>query len=158
MINEFLKRLFYLQTDQSPDSRYLLIPREEMNETIKKRIMELERLAEECRVDLQTKYYAVFEKQGKHKLRIWVCGDIDGDEEDELTGTGLSGEGVPPRLVIDYDGPKYDEDFYADVIYLWHRSGASRNANGALFNKAEYELNEEIERKLNELLGQALAR
>lgn len=154
MKNIFIQWLLRQQDDQSVDNRYVSIFEREMKEAVKEKIEELEKLAEEYGAELQEKYKALFEKQGKSTLRIWVCRDIDGFEENGLAGSQCLEKEHRSQLAIDFEGLKHDEDFYAGTMYLWHRNGAGRDAGGAVFNSAEYDLKEEIEKKLNELLIQ----
>lgn len=80
------------------------------------------------------KYIKEFELQGKQNLRIWVCGDIDGDEIEGLTSEKCLETECRSQIAIDYEDPKMDEDFYADTIDLWYYFGGYLNSSGTLYN------------------------
>ncbi|OAH59211.1 MULTISPECIES: hypothetical protein [Bacillaceae] len=43
-----------------------------------------------------------------------------GDEIEGLTSEKCLEKEYRSQIAIDYDGPKFDEDFYAATIELWH--------------------------------------
>src|SRR4051794_39136299 len=118
-----LRRLFKKNNEHEIDNKYVSIPESEINEELKRSIVELERLGEQYSKVLQSKYKNVFENHGKHNLRIWICRDIDGDEMEELTSGSCLEKEYRSQIAIDYDGPKFDDDWYADTIELWYYFG-----------------------------------
>ena len=128
------------------------VPEREINEELKSKIVKLEYFGEQLGKVLQKKYEGVFESQGKQNLRIWVCRDIDGDEKDDLTSQKCFEKEYRSQLVIDYDGPKVDDDFYAYYIPLWYYFGGSLKGSGTLYDLSKNNLESEIEEVLKILL------
>ena len=114
------KKLFKQQEDKTSDDSYITIPQSEINEELKSNIIVLEKLGEQWSSILQRKYVNEFESQGKKSLRVWICRDIDGDELVGLTSENCMEIEYRSQIAIDYEGPKHDEDFYADIICLWY--------------------------------------
>ena len=148
-----LKGLFKKGERNEGDEKYVFVPDNEINEGLKTKIVELERLGEECSKVLQRKYANKLESKGKQNLRIWICRDIDGDEITDITSEKCLELEYRSQIVIDYDGPKYDEDFYADTIELWHFSDVIKGkAYGTIYNLTKCNLETEIEDTLIKLL------
>lgn len=124
----------------------------EINEELKRNIVELERLGEEWGKVLQRKFADVFESQGKQNLRIWICRDIDGDEIEDLTSEKCLEKEYRSQIAIDYDGPKFDDDFYADTIELWYYFGGYFKGSGTLYDLSKNDLETDIEKTLKTLL------
>ncbi|WP_286201614.1 hypothetical protein [Bacillus sp. ISL-4] len=115
-----IRRLFKKEVQNEVDEeRYVFVP---VNEEFKRNILEFQGLGEELGKVLQRKYANKFESEGKQNLRIWICRDIDGDEITDITSKKCLELEYRSQIAIDYDGPQYDEDFYADTIELWHFS------------------------------------
>ncbi|MGF9966913.1 hypothetical protein [Bacillus rhizoplanae] len=130
---------------------YLSFPESEMNEELKRKIVELESLGKQLGKVLQRKYASVFESQGKQNLRIWVCRDIDGDENENLTTEQCFEKEYRSQLVIDYDG--HNHDFYAYYIELWYYFGGYFRGSGTLYDFSNNDLETEIEEALKMLLN-----
>ncbi|MEX6703184.1 hypothetical protein ABS315_26935 [Peribacillus frigoritolerans] len=111
-------------------------------------------LGEEIGKVLQRKYASKFESEGKQNLRIWICRDIDGDEITDITSQKCLELEYRSQIAIEYDGPQYDEDFYADTIELWHFSDVIKGkAYGTIYNLTKCNLETEIEATLIKLLN-----
>lgn len=134
------------------DKKYVFIPESEINEELKRNIVELERLGDEWSKVLQRKYQNVFESKGKQNLRIWVCRDIDGDQEEDLTSERCLEKEYRSQIAIDYDGQKIDDDFYADTIELWYYFGGYFKGSGTLYDLSNNEIETDIEEALKMLL------
>jgi len=134
------------------DKKYVFVPESEINEELKRNIFELERLGEQLGKVLQRKYVNVFESQGKQNLRIWLCRDIDGDEEDDLTSERCLEKEYRSQIAIDYDGPKFDDGFYADTIELWYYFGGYFKGSGTLYGLSKNNLETDIEEALKMML------
>lgn len=135
---------------------YLSVLKIEMNEELNRKIVELESLGEQLGEVLQRKYASVFESQGKQNLRIWVCRDIDGDENENLTTEQCFEKEYRSQLVIDYDGPisKFEgDDFYAYYIELWYYFGGYFRGTGTLYDLSNNDLETETEETLKMLLN-----
>jgi hypothetical protein len=146
------RRLFKKAEKNEIDEKYVFIPEIEINEELKRNIVELEKLGEEWGKVLQRKYVDVFESQGKLNLRIWICRDIDGDEIEDLTSEKCLEKEYRSQIAIDYDGPKFDDDFYADTIELWYYFGGYFKGSGTLYDLSKNDLETDIEETLKTLL------
>ncbi|MEC0343877.1 hypothetical protein [Peribacillus frigoritolerans] len=146
-----IRRLFKKEAlNEVDEERYVFIP---VNEELKRNIIELEGLGEELGKVLQRKYANKFESKGKQNLRIWICRDVDGDEITDITSEKCLELEYRSQIAIDYNGPKYDEDFYADTIELWHFSDVIKGeAFGTIYNLTKCNLETEIEATLIKLL------
>lgn len=133
------------------NDKYLFIPEDEIDEELKRNIIKLEEIGNELSKALQVKYLNEYEKRGKSSLKIWVCRDIDGDEMNELTSEDCFKLEYRSQIAIDYDGPKNDEDFYADALPLWYYFGG-RKASGTLYDFSKNDLGTYIEESLKKLL------
>ncbi|MDR4927751.1 hypothetical protein [Peribacillus simplex] len=132
------------------------VPESEINEELKRKIVQLESFGEQLGKVLQKKYEDVFESQGKQNLRIWVCRDIDGDEKDDLTSEKCFEKEYRSQIVIDFDGPKFEGDeFYAYYIELWYYYGGffKGSGSGTLYDLSNNDLETEIEEGLKILLN-----
>ncbi|MBY0213545.1 MULTISPECIES: hypothetical protein [Priestia] len=147
-----VKRLFKKGNQEEIDE-YVFVTEKEMNEDLKEIILKLERIGEECGTDLQKKYVNKFKLQGKLNLRIWVCRDIDGDEDENLTSEQCFEKEYRSQLVIDYDGPKFEDDFYAYYIPLWYYFGGYFKGSGTLYDLSQKNLETEIDKALKTLLN-----
>lgn len=134
------------------DDKYVFVLESEINERLERKIVELERLGEEWSKVLQRKYGNTFESQEKRNLRIWVCRDIDGVEEEDLTSERCLEKEYRSQIAIDYDGPKFDDDFYADTIELWYYFGGCSKGSGTLYDLSKNNLEKDIEEALITLL------
>ncbi|MFD9628746.1 hypothetical protein [Peribacillus muralis] len=148
---ENFRRLFKKVEQYETDDGYVFVSEDGINEELKRRIVELERLGEEWSIFLQKKYTNKFESQGKQNLRIWVCRDIDGDEEDLNSDRCLEKE-YRSQIAIDFDGPKIDDDFYTDTIELWYYFGGYFKSSGTLYDLSKNDLVTDIEETLKMLL------
>lgn len=147
------KKLFKQQEDKTSDDSYITIPQSEINEELKSNIIALEKLGEQWSTILQRKYVNEFESHGKKSLRVWICRDIDGDELEGLTSENCMEIEYRSQIAIDYEGPKHDEDFYADTIYLWYYFGGYFKSSGKLYDQSKNELKSDIEEALKALLN-----
>ncbi|WP_251029189.1 hypothetical protein [Bacillus sp. ISL-78] len=146
-----IRRLFKKEElNEVDEERYAFVP---VNEELKRNIIKLEMVGEELGKVLQRKYASKFESKGKQNLRIWICRDIDGDEITDITSQKCLELEYRSQIAIDYDGPQYDEDFYADTIELWHFSDVIKGkAYGTIYNLTKCNLETEIEATLIKLL------
>ncbi|MGG3452312.1 hypothetical protein ABER98_21175 [Domibacillus aminovorans] len=151
MFDKF-RRLFKKDEQNETDDRYALVSESEINEELKRNIVELEKLGEEWSEVLQRKYVNEFESQEKQNLRVWVCRDIDGDEIEGLTSEKCLEKEYRSQIAIDYDGPKFDEDFYANTIELWYYFGGYVKGSGTLYDLSKNDLEVDIEKSLKALL------
>lgn len=151
MLDKF-RRLCKKGEKNEIDEKYVFVSEIEINEVLKRNIVELEKLGEEWGKVLQRKYVDVFERQGKRNLRIWICRDIDGDEIVELTSEKCLEKEYRSQIAIDYDGPKFDDDFYAGTIELWYYFGGYFKGSGTLYDLSKNDLETEIEKTLKTLL------
>ncbi|MCY8571312.1 hypothetical protein [Bacillus haynesii] len=151
MLNKIL-RLFKKDEQNEIDEKYIFVRESEINEELKRNIVELERLSEEWGKVLQKKYTKEFEKQGKYNLRIWICRDIDGDEIKDITSDKCLEKEYRSQIAIDYDGPKFDDDFYANTIELWYYFGGYFKGSGTLYDLSKNNLEIDIEEALKMLL------
>ncbi|CAM4026899.1 hypothetical protein [Mesobacillus zeae] len=149
---ERLRRLFKNEEQNEFDDGYLFVPESEINEELKSNIVKLETLGEECSIVLQRIYANRFESQGKQNLRIWVCRDIDGDEIEGLASENCLEKEYHSQIAIDYDGPKFDDDFYAYAIDLWYYFGGYFKGSGTLYDLSKNNLKDDIEAVLKTLL------
>lgn len=129
-----LRRFFKKDEQSKLVDKYNLVPKNGMNEGLKRNIIELEQLGEECSKVLQKKYESVFEIQEKPNLRIWICRDIDGDEVKCLTSGKCLEKEYRSQIAIDYDRPKFEDEFYADTIELWYYFGGYSEGSGTLYD------------------------
>lgn len=147
------RKFFKKDKQEEIDKMYLSVPESEMNEKLKRKIAELESLGEQLGKVLQRKYASVFESQGKQNLGIWVCRDIDGDENEILTTEQCFEKEYRSQIVIDFDGPKFEgDDFYAYYIELWYYFGGYIRGSGTLYDLSNNDLETEIEEGLKILL------
>lgn len=146
-----LRKFLNKDKQEEIDEKYFFVPENEINEEFKIDIVKLERLGEELSKVLQRKYANKFESQGKRNLRIWVCRDIDGDENEDLTSERCLEKEYRSQIAIDYDGPKFD-DWYADTIELWYYFGGYFNGSGTLYDWSKNDLETDIEEALKMLL------
>ncbi|CRK84879.1 hypothetical protein [Neobacillus massiliamazoniensis] len=151
MLDKF-RKFFKKDMQKEIDKKYVFIPESEINEELKRNIVELERLGDEWSKVLQRKYQNVFESKGKQNLRIWVCRDIDGDQEEDLTSERCLEKEYRSQIAIDYDGQKIDDDFYADTIELWYYFGGYFKGSGTLYDLSNNEIETDIEEALKMLL------
>jgi hypothetical protein len=151
----FRKLLGFFRADKQKDSdeRYIQVPVDEFSTSLKQKIIQLEQIAEELGENLQKKYAKEFEIQGKKNLRIWVCRDIDGDEIEGLNSDQCFEKEYRSQIAIDYDGTKFDEEFYADTILLWHYFGGYIKGCGTLYNSPMSNIEYDIEHSLKSLLN-----
>jgi hypothetical protein len=146
------RKFFKKDKQDDIDKMYICVPENEINEELKRKIIQLESLGEQLGKVLQRKYESVFESQGKLNLRIWVCRDIDGDEEYDLTSERCLEKEYRSQIARDYDGQKFDDDFYANTIELWYYFGGYFKGSGTLFDLSSNDLETEIEESLKMLL------
>ena len=149
---DHFRKVFKKELPEEKNEPYVFIPEIEINEELKRNIVELERLAGELARSLQIKYAKEYENQGKLNLRVWVCRDIDGDEEEDLTSERCLEKEYRSQLAIDYDGPKYDDDFYAHTFGLWYYFGGYFKGSGTLYDLTKSDLEADIEENLKNLL------
>ncbi|ALC85165.1 hypothetical protein AM499_04545 [Bacillus sp. FJAT-22090] len=152
MLDKF-KKFFKKEKQEEIDDKYVFVPESEINEKLKRNIVELERLGEEWSKVLQRKFGNTFESQGKQNLRIWVCRDIDGDEKEDLTSERCLEKEYRSQIAIDYDGPKYDDDFYAVTIELWYYFGGYSEGSGTLYDLSKNDLERDIVEALKHCLN-----
>jgi hypothetical protein len=57
------------------------------------------------------------------------------------------------QIAINYEGPKHDEDFYADIICLWYLFGGYFKSSGTLYDQSKNDLKADIEEALKALLN-----
>jgi hypothetical protein len=145
-------RNFFKQKKNKDDNKHVPIPESHINEDLKVEITNLEKLADKHALTLQEEYKDAFALNNKQNLKIWVCRDIDGDELAYLSYNNSLEKEYRSRVVIDYDGAKYDEEFYAYDMYLWYYYTGYFKGSGTLYNYKEYDLHKEIESALKELL------
>lgn len=143
-----------MDKQKQSDEKYIQVPVEEFSTSLKQKIIQLEQLAEELCENIQKKYAKEFEIQGKKNLRIWVCGDIDGDEIEGLTSDQCFEKEYRSQIAIDYDGTKFDEEFYADTILLWYYFGGYIKGCGTLYNLPMSSIEDGIEYSLKSLLNE----
>ena len=146
------RKVFKKDKQEEIDEKYVFVSESEINEELKRNIVELERLGDKWSKNLQRKYVNIFESQGKQNLRIWVCRDIDGDEKEDLTSECFLEKEYRSQIAIDYDGPKFDDDFYADTIELWYFFGGYSEGSGTLYDLSKNDLEKDIEEALRKLL------
>ncbi|MGP1908005.1 hypothetical protein ACTSEZ_07520 [Metabacillus sp. JX24] len=148
---EKLRRFFMKQRQNEMDEKYISVSENEINEELQRIIGELERIAEEISKVLKIKYSRIFENQGKKNLRIWICRDIDGDEIDDITAEKCLEKEYRSQIAINYDGPEFDNDFYA-AIELWYYFGGYFKGSGTLYDLSKNDLENDIEETLKTLL------
>lgn len=151
MLDKFKNLLKKNQQNEELDG-YIGIPKNEINQELKIKIIKLEKLGEEISNTLQKRYVNEFEKQEKKELRIWVCRDIDGDELQSLTVENCFDLEYRSQIAIDFIGQKYDEEFYASTIYLWHYFKGVK-VSGTLYDLSNNDLEVAIENELIRLLN-----
>ncbi|MBJ7896501.1 hypothetical protein [Bacillus atrophaeus] len=151
-----LRQLFKKQKDQSQiDESYLQIPEKNLNLELKQKIIALEGLAEVIAEELQNKYTDAFEIQGKQKLSIKICRDIDGDILSDLTAERCLEKEYRSQITINYGTViDYDEDLDGFTIDLWYYYGGYKGTGcGTLFDLNNNDLEKEIEEALIFLLN-----
>ncbi|MFC4714335.1 hypothetical protein [Planococcus dechangensis] len=126
------------------DTAYLAVHGYEKTEELKQTITQLEKLAETNGALLCKKYQKTFESQGKSNLQIWVARDIDGTESAQLTSSDSFEDEYRSQLAIDFEGEKFDDDFYAYSITLWYSS----RGTGTLYDISTNDLSADIEKAL----------
>ncbi|MGE6204227.1 hypothetical protein [Guptibacillus hwajinpoensis] len=146
------RRFTRLEKESDIDNRYIDVLQSDINEGLKKEIIDLEQLAIKLCTDLHKDYVKRFEERGKKNLSLWVARDIDGDEFENLTYESCLEKEYRSQISIDYDGPKFSEEFYAETIYLWYYFGGYRKGSGTLFDFMNNDLKSALEKKLLELL------
>ncbi|KQL34429.1 hypothetical protein [Psychrobacillus sp. FJAT-21963] len=151
MLDKF-RKFFKKDMLEEIDDKYVFVPESKINEKLKRNIVELERLGEEWSKVLQRKYGNTFESQGKQNLRIWVCRDIDGDEEEDLSSERCLEKEYRSQIAIDYDGPKFDDDIYADTIELWYYFSGYSEGSGTLYDLSKNNLEKDIVEALKTML------
>jgi hypothetical protein len=151
LLDKFWK-FFKKDRQEEIGEKYVFVSESEINEELKRNIVELERLGDEWSKVLQRKYANIFESQGKQNLRIWVCRDIDGEEEEDLTSERCLEKEYRSQISIDYDGPNFDDDWYADTIKLWYYFGGYFKSSGTLYDFSKNDLETDIEEALKMLL------
>jgi hypothetical protein len=149
----FRRLLGFFRTDKqiNSDERYIQVPVEEFSTLLKQKIIQLEQIAEEWCEYLQKKYAKEFEIQGKKNLRIWVCRDIDGEEIAGINSDQCFEKEYRSQIAIDYDGTKFDEEFYADTILLWYYFGGYIKGSGTFYNSPKSNIEYDIEHTLKSL-------
>ncbi|GGB71906.1 hypothetical protein [Fictibacillus barbaricus] len=142
----------YFRQQETNDKKYISVPESEINDELKVRIIELEKVGDEFSKVLQRKYAKAFESQGKQNLKIWVCRDIDGTEEEDLSSKRCLEKEYRSQIAIDFEGPKCDEDLYADTLELWYYIGGYFKGSGTLYNLSKNDLATDIEETLKVFL------
>ena len=151
-MSDLFRRFTRLEKSSGIDNRYIELPQSNINEGLKKRIIDLEQLAIKLCTDLQLDYVKRFDERGKKNLRLRVARDIDGDEFENLTYESCLEKEYRSQISIDYDGLKFSEEFYAKTISLWYYFGGYRKGSGTLFDFKNNDLKATLEKKLLELL------
>ncbi|MEC1392500.1 hypothetical protein P9D26_03965 [Bacillus velezensis] len=151
---QFLKK----QINQSPiDEGYIRIIEKDINLELKQRIFKLESLGEAVSKKLQDKYKDVFEAEGKQKLSIKICRDIDGDVLNDLTAERCLEKEYRSQITINYHQPAkeaYDEYLDCFTLDLWYYYGGFKGTGcGTLFDLNNNDLEKEIEETLLFLLN-----
>ncbi|WP_343310590.1 hypothetical protein AAHT65_17420 [Bacillus atrophaeus] len=152
-----LRQLFKKQKDQSQiDESYLQIPEKDINLELKQKVFTLEGLGEVIAEELQNKYTDAFEIQGKQKLSIKICRDIDGDILSDLTAERCLEKEYRSQITINYGTViDCDEDLDGFTIDLWYYYGGYKGTGcGTLFDLNNNDLEKEIEEALTFLLKQ----
>ncbi|WP_235712217.1 hypothetical protein [Bacillus mycoides] len=111
-----------------------MISESEINEELKRKIVELERLGSEYSKVLQKKYINEFERKGKRNLKIWVNRDIDGDEIEDLNSEKCLEKEYRSEIIIDFNDVTVEDDEYADFIQLWYYYGGYFKGTGTLYD------------------------
>ncbi|MET7021716.1 hypothetical protein CN326_23405 [Bacillus sp. AFS018417] len=134
-------------------NQYIEIPKSEINEDLKQRIMELERISEEFCNKYQEMYKEAFKKNGKENLRLWITRDIDGDCLESITSNECLDYEYRSEIGFDYDGPKTWE---VCTIHLWYYyQGYFKNSGvGTFYNGTIEQLEKEIIETLEHLLNE----
>ncbi|WP_322786434.1 hypothetical protein [Fictibacillus gelatini] len=148
-----IKKLLIKGEKNEIDDKYVFVPESEINEELKRNIIELERLSEEWSKVFQKKYANEFESRGKQNLKIWICRDIDGDGIGNLTSEKCLEKEYRSQIAIDYDGPKFDDDFYAHTILLWYYFTGGSKGSGTLYDLSKNDLQTDMEEALKMLLS-----
>ncbi|MGG0262122.1 hypothetical protein ABEY48_21030 [Bacillus mycoides] len=148
-----LKRLFKKDKENDlEDERYILISESEINEELKRKIVELERLGSEYSKVLQKKYINEFERKGKRNLKIWVNRDIEGDEIEDLNSEKCLEKEYRSEIIIDFNDVTVEDDEYADFIQLWYYYGGYFKGTGTLYDTSRNNLETDIETALQTLI------
>ncbi|MFP7486238.1 hypothetical protein SFC65_18930 [Priestia filamentosa] len=148
------RHLFIHKKQHNKNDKYIEIPESEMNEELKRHILELELLGEEYTEVLQNKYTNKFERYGKKNLKIWVCRDIDGEEIEDLSSEECLEREYRSQVAINFDGFTAKEDAYAYYIQLWYYFGGHSNGTGTLYNLSVNNLENDIEETLEKIFKQ----
>ncbi|MBY8914223.1 hypothetical protein KY305_15895 [Bacillus sp. YC2] len=148
-----LRHLLKKQINQSPIAEgYIQITEKDINLELKQRIFKLESLGEAVSKKVQKKYKDVFEAEGKQKLSIKICRDIDGDVLNDLSAERCLEKEYRSQITINYYQPKkeaYDEDLDCFTIDLWYYYGGFQGTGcGTLFDLNNNDLEKEIEEVL----------
>ena len=83
---------------------------------------------------------------------IDCCWRNEGAEEDDLTSERCLEKEYRSQIAIDYDGPKFDDGFYADTIELWYYFGGYFKGSGTLYGLSKNNLETDIEEALKMML------
>ncbi|MED4074142.1 hypothetical protein P4602_23180 [Priestia endophytica] len=153
MFNRF-RSLFMNKEQNETNDKYIAVPEDEINEDLKRHIVELEKLGEKYSKVLQNKYKDEFERYGKKNLRIWICRDIDGDKELDLSSERCLEKEYHSQVAINFDGFTDEEDAYAYYIRLWYYFGGYFKGAGTLYNMSKNNLETDMEEMLKEVFKQ----
>jgi len=143
LFNKFKKLFGSKQQDEETD-RYIEVPTNEINEDLKRHIIELEELGEGYSKALQDEYKNKFECDGKKNLKIWVCRDIDGDQILGLSSEQCLEVEYRSQVAINFDGFSDEEDAYAYYIQLWYYFRGGRKGIGTLYDSSKHDLEADI--------------
>ncbi|PFG13523.1 hypothetical protein [Bacillus sp. es.036] len=146
------RRIRNSEKESNIENSYVEVPQSDISEELKKNIIELEQLAIKFCTDLQRDYVKCFEERGKKNLILWVARDIDGDELEKLTYERCLEKEYRSQIVIDYDGPKLNEEFYAETFELWYYFGDYKKGTGTLYDLKNNDLKSSLQKILQELL------
>lgn len=151
-MREKIKRWFYDIEKSIDPQKYISVEAEDIDERLKKTIVEMEDYAQNLAKKFQIQYAAQFEEQKKRNFSIWISRDLNGDVLEELTSCNCLENEYRSQIAVDYNDPADDNDNYAATITLWHCHGSCFKKFGTLFNAAEHDLEKEIKEKLGDLL------
>ncbi|WP_082232930.1 hypothetical protein [Halobacillus massiliensis] len=147
-----IKYVLFKKKDAKDNDPYIAVSQIDINRNMKEKIRDLEELAEELCSALTKKYEREFEHHQMKNLMIWVVRDIDGDEFGELTHESCLEKEYRSQIAIDYDGEKFDDEFYAATVNLWYYFSGSNKGTGTLFDLKNNDLKIEVEKELRGLL------
>ncbi|MYL65478.1 hypothetical protein GLW07_19140 [Bacillus hwajinpoensis] len=146
------RRIRNSEKESNIENSYVEVPQSDIREELKKYIIELEQLAIKLCTDLQRDYVKCFDERGKKNLKLWVARDIDGDELEKLTYERCLEKEYRSQIVIDYNGPKLNEEFYAETFELWYYFGDCKKGTGTLYDLKNNDLKSSLQKILQELL------